>query len=81
MRLYTFIKGVSIGFILGVLFAPDKGRATRRKIANIASDIQDDMADSYNSLGNAIKEKVQEIKSNVRDITHKAEEELTADEY
>ena len=69
MRLVTFVRGAAIGFILGVLFAPDKGKATRRKIAGMASDIKEDMDETCRDLGNAIREKVQQIKNDVQDIT------------
>ncbi|QEC67830.1 YtxH domain-containing protein [Panacibacter ginsenosidivorans] len=75
MRLTTFIKGVSIGFILGVLFAPDKGSATRRKISGVASDIKDDMTDTLNDISDMVSEKITAIKNMVSDMTNEAEDE------
>ena len=75
MRLTTFIKGISIGFILGVLFAPDKGSATRRKISGMASDIKDDMADTFEDLTGMVSEKITAIKNMVGDMTDKAKSE------
>ena len=50
------LAGAAVGAILGVLFAPDKGSDTRRKIANKAGDIKDSVKNSIGSLTNGIKE-------------------------
>lgn len=70
MHLATFIRGLSIGFILGVLFAPDKGTATRRKLSGLISDISDDVEDTCNDITTAIADKVKEIKETAKDITN-----------
>ena len=31
MHIQSFINGLSVGFLLGILFAPDKGEETRRR--------------------------------------------------
>ncbi len=41
MHMQSFIRGITIGFVLGILFAPDSGTETRRKIAGKASDIKE----------------------------------------
>lgn len=66
MHLATFIRGLSIGFIVGVLFAPDSGRATRRKLSGVATDIKDDLEDTYDSISSSVKDKINKVK-------HKAE--------
>jgi gas vesicle protein len=76
MRITTFIRGLSIGFILGVLFAPDKGSTTRRKISGVASDIKDDMADTFNDISDMVSEKIRDIKNMVGGMADKATGEL-----
>lgn len=36
--LATFIGGAAVGVILGILFAPDKGEETRKKIKKILKE-------------------------------------------
>jgi gas vesicle protein len=76
MHLSTFIKGLSIGFIIGVLFAPDKGSATRRKISGMASDIKDDMADTFDDLSDTVSEKITNTKNTVVSITGTAKDKF-----
>jgi len=39
----AFVAGAALGAIAGLLFAPDKGSETRRKMADKARDWKDDM--------------------------------------
>lgn len=41
-----FLTGVLTGFISGILFAPDKGKKTRRKIARGVVDWEEDVEQS-----------------------------------
>ncbi len=50
------LAGAAVGAILGVLFAPDKGSDTRRKIATKAGDIKDSVKNSLGNLTHGIKE-------------------------
>jgi gas vesicle protein len=50
MKLQSFISGVAVGMALGVLFAPDSGEETRRKISRNASRIRDSVKDTYDEV-------------------------------
>jgi gas vesicle protein len=39
--MFPFISGVVIGAVLGILFAPDKGSETRKKVMNTIGDLSD----------------------------------------
>lgn len=42
------ILGAAIGAALGVLFAPDKGSVTRKKIVNGLKDLAEEMGEAMN---------------------------------
>ncbi len=44
------LGGIGIGVALGVLFAPDKGTETRKKIKNQGSDLSDEIKSKFDDL-------------------------------
>lgn len=65
--LTALLLGAAAGAALGVLFAPDKGSETRKKIANRASEFGDGISESFN--------KGREVITGLKDrVTGKAEE-------
>jgi gas vesicle protein len=44
------LAGVAVGATLGILFAPDKGSTTRKKISRKADDYAEDLEDKFNEF-------------------------------
>ena len=51
------LLGAAAGAVLGILFAPDKGTETRRKIAEKGSDLTDSLKTKVNEYADVISEK------------------------
>lgn len=61
-KMFTAIAaGAAAGAILGILFAPDKGKATRNKITGQGKKVSDEVKDKF-SKG---KDKFNDFKSDV----------------
>ena len=67
--------GVAAGAILGVLYAPDKGSATRRKLSRTGNDLRD----RFNSIKNAVNDKIDSFREDAEDIAYQ-EMEATENE-
>jgi gas vesicle protein len=76
--LIGLLSGAAIGAAIGILYAPDKGDVTRKKLARKAEDMKDEFDEkldemkSYlnDSLG-LVKDKVNDVKDKVEDIKEK----------
>ena len=53
------LGGVAVGAVLGMLFAPDKGENTRKKISKKGQDLKDNLADVANKYVSKITETVE----------------------
>jgi gas vesicle protein len=71
-KITTFITGLLVGAaagaIAGILLAPDKGSETRRKFSQKAKDIKDSLPEQIEALKIAIDQKLNEIKSTIKDV-------------
>lgn len=59
--LVTLASGVALGAVLGILFAPDKGEETRKKIKNKSKKMADDVKHKYEDLKGSISAKVEDL--------------------
>ena len=73
MHVRAFVNGVLVGILLGVLFAPDSGEETRRKISRRAAGIKD----SYDELADNVSNTYNKVKSKANDFINRGENELS----
>lgn len=66
------IAGLAAGAVIGILFAPAKGKDTRKKITKKSEDLMDDIKEKFDDVLESISEKYQEVKEEVSDIKEKA---------
>jgi gas vesicle protein len=69
--LLGFIAGAAVGAALGILFAPDKGTETRRKISEQSNDLADNIKGKFTDIVDGVKEKFSSLKSEAEDVTEK----------
>ncbi|MFW5886332.1 MAG: YtxH domain-containing protein [Bacteroidota bacterium] len=82
--LIGFLAGAAAGAVVGILYAPDKGYKTRKKIKKQAINATEDLSDSVNDTVEDLRDYVDDvvsdmrakfghIESNIKNRTNKAE--------
>ncbi len=65
------LAGAAIGAIAGILFAPDKGSETRKKITKNTSEMGDQLKDTFNDFIDTVKDKYRSAKNEVEEVAEK----------
>jgi gas vesicle protein len=63
IAVFSFIAGAAAGAVLGLLFAPDKGSATREKIKTKAKEFSDELSDKYDKMKDEMKHMKDRLKT------------------
>lgn len=69
--LLGLLAGVAAGAVVGILFAPDKGTSTRKKIAKKSNDYVDGLGDQFNDFIEMVTERFESV---VSEATRMAEQ-------
>ena len=69
--LVGFLAGAAVGALAGILFAPDKGSNTRKKIATKSGDITDSVKNSFNDFIDGVKQTYSGAKEDMEEFGDK----------
>jgi gas vesicle protein len=72
------LAGLAVGAALGILFAPDSGVATRKKMAKKGSDYADGLTDQFNDLVDTMTTKFEKLKAEATKMAKDAEAKAIA---
>ena len=80
--IFGILAAMGVGTILGILFAPDIGSETRKKISNKTRDLSDELNTKVNEAVNSVNKKMETLKeetSRMAATMKKRTEEAMAD--
>lgn len=64
----SVLAGVAVGALLGVLFAPGKGKETRKKIMRRGTDSVDDLNDKFDELVSSLSDRFDSAREEANDL-------------
>jgi gas vesicle protein len=62
------LAGVAVGALLGVLFAPDRGTETRKKITKKSKDTTDSLKNKFNEFVDNITDHFEKAKAEAAEV-------------
>jgi len=67
----VIVAAAATGAILGMLFAPAKGKVLRRKIRSVSAKRMDDVKEKYDEFAESVSKNYDKVKSNINEMTHR----------
>lgn len=68
----SLVAAAAIGAVFGILFAPSKGAALRRKMRRMGEKEADVLKDKYNEFAENMSQKYEKAKENIVDFAHQS---------
>jgi gas vesicle protein len=69
--LLGIMAGAAAGAALGILFAPDKGTETRKRIAEKSDEYAGQVKEKFNGVVDNLSKKMDDVKSRANDMANK----------
>ncbi|MCC5946018.1 MAG: YtxH domain-containing protein [Bernardetiaceae bacterium] len=83
-NILSFIAGVAVGALVGVLVAPDAGEKTRGKLAQKSNDLLEDFEGQLEiakhkveQFNESLKQKTEKLQAEVAEATEKAKKKVS----
>ncbi len=70
------LAGVAVGATLGILFAPDKGANTRRRISRKGDEYAEELEMKFNDFIEGLSEKFEDMKDEAARIVESGEKKI-----
>lgn len=70
------MAGIAVGTTIGILYAPDKGSSTRRKISQRGNQYAEDLGNQFNAFVESINKKIEAVNKEVIRMTHNGKVKL-----
>jgi len=71
------LAGAATGAILGVLFAPDKGDETRRRISEGSRDVTDNLKTKFGEFVDGLAERYETVRETATDLIDQGRQKAT----
>ncbi len=75
--LLGIIAGAALGAVAGILLAPDKGSATRKKISSKSGDLADNVKNSFGDFIDQVKNTYSKAEGHMEDFEKKAKTKMS----